>query len=218
MMRYAIIRSNGSVLVMIPSPVTISANDGSAVYRRERFRGGIPYFRREGVETGGLYSFKIAAHYADWEVDTIINHTIKFAKPEDEIAKWPTADELRAAGADEIEIEKRPRRDDIVSIVSIASVPSRDEFRNAWRCYNGALVCDMPKAAEIWRAKMRTTRESKLDALDRLYSRAIGQGKLDEAEAIEAQRQALRDVTADPAIAAAKTPDELKQVWPAILK
>ena len=37
-------------------------------------------------------------------------------------------------------------------------------------------------------------------------------------EAVAARKQALRDVTADPAIEAARTPEELKGVWPEVLR
>lgn len=77
------------------------------------------------------------------------------------------------------------------------------------------ILFDMAKAREIWRDKMRTAREPLLATLDVLYQRTLEAG-FDTSDVV-ARKQALRDVTADPAIDAAQTLDELKAVWPAIL-
>lgn len=79
---------------------------------------------------------------------------------------------------------------------------------------SGKLECDMPAARELWRKHMRRARQPMLDDLDRRHNRAVGQRKQTEADTIEAARQVLRDVTADPAIEAATTPDALRAVWP----
>lgn len=78
-----------------------------------------------------------------------------------------------------------------------------------------SITIDMSKAREIQRDRMRTARAPKLDALDVSYQRAHETGA--DTSAIVAQKQALRDVTVDPAIEAAQTPDALKAVWPEIL-
>lgn len=91
-------------------------------------------------------------------------------------------------------------------------LPADRTFRNALK---PDLTHDMPKARDIWRDKMRAARAPLLAALDQEMSRAYKDPiRQDE---IEAKRQALRDVTADPAIEAAGTPEELKAVWPQIL-
>ena len=48
----------------------------------------------------------------------------------------------------------------------------------------------------------------------REVGRGLNSAKMDE---IEAQKQSLRDATADPAIEAAQTPEALKAVWPSVL-
>ena len=58
----------------------------------------------------------------------------------------------------------------------------------------------------------------KLAALDVEYQHADERGDVAEKARIAAKKQALRDVTADPAIEAAQTPEALKAVWPDILK
>ena len=49
------------------------------------------------------------------------------------------------------------------------------------------------------------------------YQRADEAGDTGAKADIAKRKQALRDVTADPAIEAARTPDELRAVWPAEL-
>ena len=78
------------------------------------------------------------------------------------------------------------------------------------------ITVNMSKARDIYRAKMRAAREPLLAALDIAYQRAT-ETNSDTSEII-AKKQALRDVTSDPAIEAAQTVEELKMVWPEVLK
>ena len=78
------------------------------------------------------------------------------------------------------------------------------------------ITVNMEKARNIHRDRMREARAPLFNALDVAFQRAMETGA-DTAE-IVAKKQALRDVTADPAIDAAQTTDELKAVWPEILK
>jgi hypothetical protein len=78
------------------------------------------------------------------------------------------------------------------------------------------ITVNMAKARDIHRQKMRNAREPLFAALDVAYQRATETGA-DTSEII-AKKQALRDVTGDPAIEAAQTTDELKAVWPEVLK
>lgn len=74
---------------------------------------------------------------------------------------------------------------------------------------------NMAKAREIHRAKMREARAPLLSALDVQFQRAL-EANASTAE-IVAKKQALRDVTSDPAIELAQTTEELKSIWPNIL-
>jgi hypothetical protein len=89
------------------------------------------------------------------------------------------------------------------------------DFRDAWRDDGTVISVDMPAARDIWRDKMRRARAPLLADLDVQFIRALEQGQ--PTGPITAQKQALRDVTADPALEAAKTPDELRAVWPIAL-
>lgn len=96
--------------------------------------------------------------------------------------------------------------------------PSERTFRDAWFADSekGAIDIDMVKAREIWRDKIRAARIPELARLDTDFMKALETGA--DTSAIVAQKQALRDAPADPAIDAATTPDELKLVKPAGLK
>lgn len=86
---------------------------------------------------------------------------------------------------------------------------------DAYRVTDGALVADMSIARELWKERLRVARIPKLAALDVAFQRALETGA--DTSIIVAQKQALRDVTSDPAIEAAQTPEELKAIWPTAL-
>jgi len=71
---------------------------------------------------------------------------------------------------------------------------------------------NMAKAVEIKKDMIREERKPKLEALDVDFIRAVEASDTAAQAEISAQKQALRDVTADPRIDAAKTPDELKAI------
>jgi len=91
---------------------------------------------------------------------------------------------------------------------SSITVPTDRTFRGAWQFNGDAVEIDMVAARDIHRDNLRAERKPLLEALDVAYMRALEDdtGTVD----ITAEKQALRDVTADPRIDAAATPDELK--------
>lgn len=76
----------------------------------------------------------------------------------------------------------------------------------------GTLTFDMVKAREIHRDRLRRVRAQRLADLDVSFMRALEAGS--GYEAIAAEKQRLRDATADPRIAAATSIEELAAVWP----
>lgn len=80
------------------------------------------------------------------------------------------------------------------------------------------ITISMVKAREIQRDRIRAMRAPVLAELDIAYQRADEQGDSEAKADIAARKQALRDATKDPAIDAAKTPEELKAVIPGALK
>lgn len=99
---------------------------------------------------------------------------------------------------------------------SLYDIPTDRTFRNAWdHPVDGEapLRVDMVKARDIWRDKIRVARKPLLEALDADFMVSLEKGQ--PTQAIAAQKQALRDATADPRIDLAATPEELKAVQPA---
>jgi len=91
---------------------------------------------------------------------------------------------------------------------SSLTVPTDRTFRGAWQFSGDAVEIDMAAARDIHRDNLRAERKPLLEALDVAYMRALEDdtGTVN----ITAEKQVLRDVTADPRIDAAATPDELK--------
>jgi hypothetical protein len=95
-------------------------------------------------------------------------------------------------------------------------LPLRD-FRDAWQLQGTVISIDMKKAKESSIERIRREREPRLSKLDGLWNRATGQKKPEEAEAVEAKRQKLRDMTTDKRLNAS-TPEKLKEGVDAILE
>jgi hypothetical protein len=103
-------------------------------------------------------------------------------------------------------------------IVDVAAIPADRTFRDAWTfCVVKGTKVDMGKAREIHRDRLRRDRAPLLAQLDVAFMKALEQGDEVAMAATVARKQALRDVTAHPAIEAAKTPEELAVVTPEAL-
>lgn len=115
-------------------------------------------------------------------------------------------------------LAKLPKDAMNVAVVEESAIPTDRTFRNAWRQNGSSVATDMGLAREIHKQRLRDLREPLLEALDIAFLKAMERGDTDEQILIVSEKQALRDVTYDPAIESAKTPDELRQVLPDILK
>lgn len=91
-------------------------------------------------------------------------------------------------------------------------LPTKDEFRNAWAVAKGAVTVDLTRAAETRREQLRRERAPMLAALDVEYQRADENGDAAAKRDVAARKQALRDITKHPALAKAKTLDDLRAV------
>lgn len=98
------------------------------------------------------------------------------------------------------------------------AIPADRTFRNAWADTTPELTVNMSKCREIWKDHMRRARAPLMAALDVEYQRADEKSDMKAKQTIAASKQMLRDITALPEIEAAKTPDELKAIWPDVLK
>jgi hypothetical protein len=102
-------------------------------------------------------------------------------------------------------------------LIKPEDIPQDRTYRNALRDRAGRLEHDVEAAKVLHREALRHARAAKFAELDAQWMKATGQGKRAEADAIEAERQRLRDLPADPAIEAATTIEDLKTTWPADL-
>lgn len=81
-----------------------------------------------------------------------------------------------------------------------------------------SIKINMDKAREIRKDQLRAIRAPLLADLDVKFMRAIESQDTELQAQIAAQKQELRDVTKDPAIAEATTIAELKAALPNVLK
>jgi hypothetical protein len=103
-------------------------------------------------------------------------------------------------------------------IVEADAIPTDRTYRNAWSHSGSGIAVDMEVAREIQRDILRRMREPLLADLDLVFMKALEQGDVAATKEAALQKQVLRDVTDDPAIEAALTPDALKLVVPEALE
>ena len=75
------------------------------------------------------------------------------------------------------------------------------------------ITINLDKAREIHKDKIREARAPQLAALDVQFMRAVEQADTATQAEIAAKKQALRDATKAPGIAAATDLDKLKTAW-----
>lgn len=109
--------------------------------------------------------------------------------PEIEVAKWSEGSGIAAVSWQEIN----------------EADPPDETFREAWE-FHGGINVNMFKAKQMHMDRIRKARDARLAELDK---RKYG------AE-YDAERQALRDLPQTFDLSGAKTPEELKQLWPEI--
>ena len=101
-----------------------------------------------------------------------------------------------------------------VRLMDDHEIPADRTFRNAWKA---DFSIDMLKALSIAQAVVRDARAPKLAALDAEFMRAVEAGDQAKQAQIAAQKQRLRDATADTRLTNAQTPDALKAAMQAVI-
>jgi hypothetical protein len=99
-----------------------------------------------------------------------------------------------------------------VHLVDLASIPTDQTFRAAWRNRGGQIFVDMDHARELHRDRLRQERGEELLRLDVEFMRALEQGDEVQKQEIIARKRALRDATHHPCILTAQTPEQLAGV------
>jgi hypothetical protein len=88
------------------------------------------------------------------------------------------------------------------------------EYRDALEDAGGKIQHNMTKAAELHRARIRHDNGDRFMTMDRDWVDAMARGDKQGADAVEAQRKAMRDAVNDPRINAARSIDDLKAIAP----
>jgi len=91
-------------------------------------------------------------------------------------------------------------------------IPKDRTFRNALTDDGTKLHHPMEKCHPLHVEKLRRLRQPLLDQLDRDWQKANAKNDKTEVDKIETERQRLRDITKDPRIETATTPEELKLI------
>lgn len=99
----------------------------------------------------------------------------------------------------------------------LSAYPSDRVFRDAWVLDGDVIEVDLDSAKDIWRENIRYERKPLLEALDAKFMKALETGDTATQTLVATQKQALRDATADSAIDAATTVEELKAARPSAL-
>ena len=79
-------------------------------------------------------------------------------------------------------------------IVEQSSLPTDNDFYDAWELSDGVVTVSLPKAKELTKKRLRAEREPLLAAQDVAFQRALESGA--DTTAIVAEKNRLRDVTA----------------------
>jgi hypothetical protein len=199
-MIYALNRADGGVTITTIFPKAVILSDGTSLPV-----AGLNGFKKQLLvvdpETQETLPVAFACDAGDLDANSIepFGGTLVFPTIEEEIAKMPVETEYVSTHR-----------------ISMSDVPQDLGFREAW-VFSDGLIIDMVKACAIHKDRMRAARAPLLAALDIEYQRADEASDAAKKTDVVAKKNALRDVTDDPAIAAAMTPEALRAVWPAIL-
>jgi Phage tail assembly chaperone protein len=114
-----------------------------------------------------------------------------------------------------------------VTPCDVAEIPADRSYRDAWCLPDAgdddcaeettAVAVRMSKAREIQMGSIRWARDARLAALDVTQQRALVAKNDAEVQRIETVKQELRDIPQSFDLAAAKTPAELRVLWPEVL-
>jgi len=88
--------------------------------------------------------------------------------------------------------------------ITVDDIPDSRTYREAWTVSSKTIMISMTKAREVRRTKLREERKPMLEVLDVAYQRADEQDDGPLKRKIAAEKQKLRDITANPLIERAK--------------
>lgn len=97
-------------------------------------------------------------------------------------------------------------------LVDINKIPKDRSFRSAWEKDSESIKINMEKARDVQRDVLRLERQPLLEALDIDFLKAVESGDQEAIEDIKKKKEELRNLTDNPKIENAKTPEELKAI------
>lgn len=188
-MRYVVKMTDGlRVMNTIPIAVRYKGKEYTNVYVKDR------KLMAGNVDSNETLTIEFPCEFCHDIKDSMVpGAEIVWPDPMTEIMKWVDAEKYIS----HVEVEH-------------ADIPTDREYRNAWDHDGQSFTHDMTKAREIHKSKLRELRAPLLDSLDVQFMKALETGA--PTQTLVAKKQRLRDVTADPRIAAATTIDELRIV------
>ena len=86
------------------------------------------------------------------------------------------------------------------------------DFHKTFEIIDSTIQVNIPAARNIIREKLRPLRDAKFAPLDVAFMRAVERGDTAKQQEIATEKQKLRDITVHPAIDAATTLDELRDL------
>jgi hypothetical protein len=87
-------------------------------------------------------------------------------------------------------------------------------FRNAWCEKDGKAAVDMVKARTCHMERIRSKRNKEIAKLDVPFMKALEDGDVVEQNRIKDLKQSLRNIPQTIGLSSARTPDQLKALWP----
>ena len=105
----------------------------------------------------------------------------------------------------------------VTARIEDVAFPADRDFRPGWVRGADKIDVDMRKAHTIHMDRIRAVRDQLLAESDIAMLKAIEAGDAAEESKIKAERQKLRDIPQSFDLSGAKSPDELRALWPAEL-
>lgn len=148
-----------------------------------------------------------------------MNKRIVYTRPDGGVSILIPSPNARLEGETDDALIARIRARDVpddathVSVCDASEIPADRTFRNAWKRSGKSVQVDMPEAREIHMARIREVRNAKLAQMD-IAEKLAAQGVKGDLQTIRAKMQALRDIPQTLDLTQAKTPEQLKTLWP----
>lgn len=191
-MLYALTKADGSVAIMtvLPKEITVAGvtmpvtliNAPEKYLEAQAEQLEVQPQDDEYVSSGGVRRFNLPTDdMRALEANSIPNATLVFYDVATEVAKLQDS---------YVASEK----------ISVSDMPATRAYRDAWAVNGKSIGYNMPKARDIHRTKLREARKPMLEALDVAYQRADEQDDGPAKRRIAAEKQKLRDITANQLI------------------